>query len=148
MRPRVPFDAMKIVLAGGTGRGGAVLGRAFAGEDVVVLSRSGGVRWDGRTLGPWASCLEGADALINPAGRGVDCRYTAANRRAIMDSRLQSTLVLREAIERCTVPPRVWLQSSTATIYAHSYGPAWDEDGELGGAEPGVPDTWRFSIDV
>jgi NAD dependent epimerase/dehydratase family enzyme len=90
--------AMRIVLAGGTGQVGAVLKRAFAGEDVVVLSRSGGVRWDGRTLGPWAAQLEGADALINLAGRSVDSRYTAANRRAIMDSRLECTFVLREAI--------------------------------------------------
>src|SRR4051794_4646726 len=139
---------MRIVLAGGSGQIGAILGRAFAGDEVIVLSRSGSVRWDGRTLGPWAAALEGADALVNLAGRGVDCRYTAANRRAIMDSRLESTLVLREAIERCAVPPGVWLQSSTATIYAHTYGPAWDEEGELGGSEPGLPDTWRFSIDV
>jgi uncharacterized protein (TIGR01777 family) len=139
---------MKIVLAGGTGQVGAVLSRAFADDDVVVLSRGGQVRWDGRTLGSWAAQLEGADALINLAGRTVDCRYTAANRRAIMDSRLESTFVLRDAVRRCETPPRVWLQSSTATIYADTYGPAWDERGALGGSEPGVPDTWRFSVEV
>src|SRR4051794_39369225 len=139
---------MKILLAGGTGQVGAVLKRAFATDEVVVLSRSGGVRWDGRTLGPWAASLEGADALINLAGRGVDCRYTAANRRAIMDSRLESTFVLREAIARCATPPKVWLQSSTATIYAHTYGRVWDEHGTLGGDEPDVPGSWRFSIEV
>jgi uncharacterized protein (TIGR01777 family) len=137
---------MKIVLAGGTGQIGRVLGRAFADDDVVVLARSSGVRWDGRTLGPWAEALNGADALINLAGRSVDCRYTAANRREIMDSRLESTAVLRQAILRADVPPRVWLQSSTATIYADTYGPPNPEDGVLG-AE-GMPDTWRFSYDV
>jgi uncharacterized protein (TIGR01777 family) len=137
---------MKIVLAGGTGQIGGILRRAFAHDEVIVLARSSGVRWDGRTLGPWASALEGADALINLAGRSVDCRYTAENRREIMDSRLESTAVLREAILRAASPPRVWLQSSTATIYAHTYGPPNAEDGVLG-AE-GMPDTWRFSYEV
>src|SRR3954454_5636448 len=137
---------MKIVLAGGTGQIGRVLQRAFADDEVIVLARSSGVRWDGRTLGPWADALNGADALINLAGRSVDCRYTADNRREIMDSRLESTAVLREAILRADVPPRVWLQSSTATIYAHTYGPPNAEDGTLGA--DGMPDTWRFSYDV
>ena len=139
---------MKIVLAGGSGQIGAILDRAFAGHQVVVLSRSGAVRWDGRSLGPWTEQLEGADALINLAGRTVDCRYTAANRREIMVSRLESTRVLREAIERASVPPCVWLQSSTATIYADNYGAPYDETGVLGGHEPDLPNTWRFSIDV
>jgi uncharacterized protein (TIGR01777 family) len=139
---------MKIVLAGGSGQIGAILKRAFASDDVVVLARSGGVRWDGRTLGPWAESLEGADALVNLAGRSVDCRYNAANRRAIMDSRLESTFALREAIERAADPPKVWLQSSTATIYADTYGEPNAEDGVIGGDEPDLPDTWRFSIDV
>ncbi len=113
---------------------------------MIVLARSSGVRWDGRTLGPWAAALNGADALINLAGRSVDCRYTAGNRREIMDSRLESTAVLREAILQADVPPRVWLQSSTATIYADTYGPPNAEDGALGA--DGMPDTWRFSYDV
>jgi NAD dependent epimerase/dehydratase family enzyme len=38
---------------------------------------------------------------------------------------------------------------STATIYAHRYDAPNDEfTGLLGGHEPGVPDTWRFSIEV
>jgi len=139
---------MKIVLAGGTGQVGRVLKREFADDEVVVIARSEGVRWDGRTLGGWVEALEGADALINLAGRSVDCRYTPANRRAILRSRLESTWVLRDALRACAVPPRVFLQSSTATIYADNHGPAWDESGRLGGDEPGVPDTWRFSIDV
>ena len=145
---------MKIVIAGGSGQVGAILRRAFsgAGRQVVVLSRSPRreeVFWDGQTVGPWARELEGAAAVINLAGRSVNCRYNAENRRAIMQSRLASTAVIGRAIAACADPPPVWLQASTATIYAHRYDGANDEQrGILGGNEPGVPDTWRFSIDV
>ena len=127
-----------------------MLAREFAADDVVVLGRAlADVRWDGRTLGPWTSALEGADALINLAGRTVDCRYTAANRHEIMDSRLASTRVLRDAIERAADPPKVWLQSSTATIYATHVRPRprrVDRRARRHRAE--LPDTWRFSVDV
>jgi uncharacterized protein (TIGR01777 family) len=128
----------KLVLAGGAGCLGRLLRDHFvtAGFEVVILSRRaepGTVIWDGETLGPWAAELEGAEAVVNLAGRSVDCRYTAANRRQIMDSRLRSTRVLGEAIARCERPPKAWLNSSTATIYRHTFGPAWDEAGEIGG---------------
>jgi uncharacterized protein (TIGR01777 family) len=148
---------MKIVIPGGTGQIGVVLARAFvaAGHEVVVLSRKPGVApwrvvaWDAETLGPWASELEGADVVINLAGRSVNCRYHAENRRLIKDSRVNSTRVIGSAIGRAARPPRVWLQASTATIYAHRYDAPNDEaTGVLGGTEDDTPDTWRFSIDV
>ena len=142
------------MIAGGSGQIGSILRRALsaAGHEVVVLSRNPRQEetyWDGETLGPWARDLEGARAVINLAGRSVNCRYNAANRRAIMQSRVASTAVVGGAIAECTDPPRVWLQASTATIYAHRYDAPNDEHrGILGGDEPDVPDTWRFSIDV
>ncbi|MBE2179109.1 MAG: TIGR01777 family protein [Chthoniobacterales bacterium] len=148
---------MKIVIPGGTGHVGTVLARAFheACHDVVVLSRSPRpapwrmVHWDGRTSGPWASELEGADAVINLAGRSVNCRYGAKNRREIMDSRVESTRIVGKAISGASAPPKVWLQAGTATIYEHRYDAPNDEfSGLIGGTEPGAPDTWRFSIDV
>jgi len=149
---------MKFVLPGGSGQVGTVLARALDrdGHDVVVLSRNGttsgssrAVVWDARTLGPWAEEIDGADVVVNLAGRSVNCRYTPANRRAIMDSRVDSTRVIGEAIANAARPPRVWLQSSTATIYAHRLDAPNDErTGILGGEEPGAPETWRFSIDV
>src|SRR5688572_1513303 len=133
----------RIVLAGGSGQVGNVLWRAWEGEhDVVVVSRSEGVRWDGRTLGEWAGVVDGADVVVNLAGRSVNCRYTEANRRAIMDSRVESTRVVGEAIAQAANPPAVWLQASTATIYEHSFDTPNDEHGELG-AEEG---EWGFSI--
>ena len=152
-RSRARFS-VRIVIPGGSGQVGAILRRALsaAGHEVVVLSRNPRqqeMHWDGVTLGPWARELEGADAVINLGGRSVNCRFNAANRRAIMQSRVASTAVVGRAIAACTDPPRVWLQASTATIYAHRYDAANDEQhGILGGHEPGAPDTWRFSIDV
>lgn len=149
---------MKVVIAGGSGQVGTVVARAWhaRGDDIVVLSRSPGtghpwrtVRWDARTRGSWERELDGADVLLNLAGRSVNCRYTPENRASIKDSRVHSTQLLGDAVCDAATPPRVWLQSSTATIYAHRYDAPNDEaTGLLGGDEPEVPDTWRFSIDV
>jgi uncharacterized protein (TIGR01777 family) len=148
---------MKVVIPGGTGQVGMILGRAFVtdGHEVVVLSRKPGkapwrvVEWDAATLGDWVAELEGAAAVINLAGRSVNCRYNRENRRLIKESRVASTRIVGEAIARAKRPPPVWLQASTATIYAHRYDAPNDEaTGILGGAEENAPDTWRFSIDV
>lgn len=107
------------------------------------------MEWDAQTLGDWTTAIEGADVVINLAGHSVNCRYNARNRRLIQGSRVKSTRILGDAIARASRPPRVWLQASTATIYAHRYDTPNDEtNGVLGGSEPGAPDTWRFSIDV
>jgi len=107
------------------------------------------VGWDGRTLGPWASEIDGADVVINLAGRSVNCRYTDSNMKAMMDSRVDSTRVIGLAIENAARPPRVWLQMSTATIYAHRFDAPNDEvTGSIGGNEPDAPSYWKFSIDI
>src|SRR3954468_11239297 len=126
---------MKIVIPGGSGQVGTLLARAFQrdGHEVTVLSRSAGsapwpiIAWDAATLGSWAEALEGSDVVINLAGRNVNCRYGPANRREIKESRINSTRILGEAIARAKRPPRVWLQASTATIYAHRFDAANDE---------------------
>ncbi len=148
---------MKIVIPGGSGQIGTTLARAFRqdGHDVVVLSRRPqvgpwrAVAWDGVTLGDWVREIDGCDVVINLAGRSVNCRYGAENRRTILDSRVLSTQVVGQAIAKAVRPPRVWLQASTATIYSHRYDAPNDEaSGILGGQEPNAPSTWRFSIDV
>ncbi len=148
---------MRIVIPGGTGQVGQILARYFhaQGHAVTVFSRSLNpapwrvVVWDGLAPGDWIADLEQSDVCINLAGRSVNCRYTAANRRAIYQSRIRTTLLLNEVIASLQRPPRLWINASTATIYRHSLDRPMDEvNGELGGNEPGAPDTWNFSIQV
>ncbi|NEA97619.1 TIGR01777 family oxidoreductase [Streptomyces sp. SID13726] len=146
---------MKVVLPGGTGQVGAVLDRALtaAGHEVTVLTRrpvrAQDVGWDGVTLGRWAEVVDGSDVVINLAGRSVSCRYTDENLRAMMDSRVDSARVVGEAIAAAARPPRLWLQMSTATIYAHRFDAAHDEEtGVMGGSEAGVPDYWAYSVEI
>lgn len=145
------------MLAGGNGFLGHHLRQHFTrlGYRVVVISRGpaagpDAVQWDARTLGPWAQALEGAAVLVNMAGRTVDCRYNAANKQEIMASRVDSTRVLGEAVAACHQPPAVWLNSSTATIYAHTDGdkPANTEaDGVIGtGFSVGVATAWEAAF--
>ena len=146
---------MKIVIPGGTGQVGTVLRRALtaAGHEVVVLSRRpagpGEVEWDGRTRGSWAKEVDGSDVVVNLAGRSVSCRYTPVNLKAMMDSRVESARIVGEVIATAVRPPKVWLQMSTATIYAHRFDAPHDEDtGVIGGTEPGVPGYWGYSVDI
>ncbi|TDB90776.1 DUF1731 domain-containing protein [Actinomadura sp. KC216] len=146
---------MKIVIPGGTGQVGTILDRALtaANHDVVILTRTPRrdreIRWDGETLGPWADAIDGSDLVINLAGRSVSCRYTPANLQAMMDSRVNSARVVGEAIASAARPPRVWFQMSTATIYAHRFDAPNDEaTGVIGGAEPGVPRYWAYSVEI
>ena len=145
----------RLILAGGSGFLGQALARHFSalGWDVVVLTREPSpsnslarqVQWDGKTLAEWRREIDGASVVLNLAGRTVDCRYNAANRRLILDSRVDSTRVLGEAIAHCATPPSTWFNASTATIYRHTLGPAWDESGEIG-STPEAKD--EFSVDV
>ena len=148
---------MRIVIPGGSGQVGQILASHLnaQGHAVTILSRSPQpapwrvVAWDGLTPGNWTADLEQSDVCINLAGRSVNCRYTAANRRAICQSRIRTTLLLNEVIASLQCPPRLWINASTATIYRHSLDRPMDEvKGELGGNEPGAPDTWNFSIQV
>ena len=149
---------MKIIIPGGTGQVGTILARSFHknGHEVIILSRQASskspwriVEWDAVNVGDWAREFENADVIINLAGRIVNCRYNAENRRQIMDSRVDSTKAVGEAIKQVAKPPRLWLQSSTATIYAHRFDAPNDEiTGIIGGSEADAPTDWNFSIEV
>ncbi|WNG22321.1 TIGR01777 family protein [Cystobacter fuscus] len=136
-----------MVLAGGSGFLGRSLARELEarGDEAIILTRSPSpgsareVAWDGRTLGDWCTRLEGALAVVNLAGRSVDCRYTPENRREILSSRLDSVRVLGEAIRRCATPPGVWVQAASLAILGNSGDAVRDER-----SPPGE----GFSVDV
>ena len=118
--------ANKVILAGGRGFLGQSLARRLAavGWDVVVLTRhprAGAafreLAWDGATTGAWAAELDGADALVNLTGRSVDCVHDAANRRLILESRVNSVRVLGVALAGCRRPPSVWVQCASLALY-------------------------------
>lgn len=149
----------KLVIPGGSGFLGRTLLRFFEarGFDVVILSRTprrtpdelAGARvvlWDAKTLGPWAAELEGATAVLNMAGRSVNCRYTEKNRAVMLDSRVDSTSILGRAIAGCQEPPRVWMNSSTATIYRHRYDAPNDEATGLYGPDKEPKDAYSLVV--
>jgi uncharacterized protein (TIGR01777 family) len=139
----------RVVLAGGSG----FLGQALAGDliargyDVAVLTRTPRAQpvrvreaaWDGRTLGPWAELLDGAAAAVNLTGRSVNCRYTAANQREIIDSRIDSVRAVGAAIARCARPPAAWVQAGSLAIYGDAGARVCDES---------APHGRGFSVDV
>lgn len=145
---------MKVVLAGGSG----FLGRALAeellrqGHEVVILTRTPRSAieraWDGASLGDWLRELDGAQALVNLTGRNVDCRYTQANRREIIDSRVSSVRVLGRAFEQLAHPPQTWVQASSLAIYGDAGARICAEDAPHGndfGAE--VCELWERALD-
>lgn len=131
-------DAGRVVIAGGTGFVGRALEAAIEerGGDVVVLTRSprrpNELAWDGRSAGAWASALDGAAAVVNLAGRSVNGRWTEANRREILDSRVNSVNALAEAIARCARPPRAWVQAGGKDIYGDTGDAVLDETAPAG----------------
>jgi hypothetical protein len=150
MTAAVTSRPLRIVLPGGSGQVGRALARHFQqqGHHVTVFTRGPyaapwqTVHWDGEQTGPWTEYLEGADACINLAGRSVNCRYNAANRQAIYESRIQSTQLLGKVIASLAEPPWVWLNASAATIYESALDangvdhPLDEVTGELVGDRP------------
>jgi uncharacterized protein (TIGR01777 family) len=145
---------MRVVIFGGTGQLGTFLTRWLKekGHTVQVIGRSvpnPESRWDGQNDGPWMKAVDGADAVINLAGRSVNCRYHWPNLNEMMQSRVDSCEAVGRAIEQAAHPPPVWIQASTATIYAHTLDDIHDEEnGVLGGKEEGVPAYWAYSVAI
>lgn len=124
----------KVVLAGGTGFIGQYLEKRFKeqGYEVHIISRqSNQILWnDHRGI---VAALEGAELVVNLAGKSVNCRYNAKNKKEIMDSRIKTTKLLGNAVAACEYPPPLWINASTATIYRHAEDrPMTEEDGEIG----------------
>ncbi len=136
----------KVVLAGGSGFLGRALGRRLAadGWEVVVLTRDvdktpppdgtafRAVAWNGETGGAWATELEGAAAVVNFAGRSVNCVHTLENSREILESRLRSVAALGKGWSRAKNPPPVWVQCSATGYYGNAGDRFCDESLEPG----------------
>jgi NAD dependent epimerase/dehydratase family enzyme len=138
-----------VVIAGASGFiGQYLIGRyQAAGWTVRTVGRSGaGAHWGDTTA--ITGVLEGADLLINLAGKSVNCRYTEANRAEIFRSRLETTAELGRAIAAASAPPALWVNSSTATIYRHAEDrPMTEETGELGtGFSVEVAKAWEDAL--
>lgn len=148
----------KLIIAAGTGFLGNVLVDHFKDivDEIVILTRGTQqskenvryVNWDAKTMGSWIQELESAEVLINMTGKSVDCRYHQKNKDLILSSRVDSTEILGKAIAGCSHPPRVWLNSSTATIYRHSLDKEMDEEnGEIGnGFSVNVATAWETAF--
>ncbi len=148
----------KIVLAGGSGQIGTALVEYYKdiAQSIVILSRApekheGNIHtltWDGKTLGSWAKELDGADMLINLAGKNVNCRYNKKNCEEIINSRVNSINVLTDAIKLCKTQPKLYIQSASATIYRHAEDrPMTEENGEIGeGFSVGVCKIWESTF--
>ena len=139
----------KIVIAGGTGFIGHYLREKFevAGFEVLIISRqTGNINWTEKEK-IWTA-LENAEALINLAGKSVDCRYNEKNKKEIFDSRISTTTILGEAVAACKNPPLLWINSSTATIYRHAEDkPMTEANGEIGsGFSVNVATNWEKSF--
>ena len=140
----------KIILAGGTGFIGQEMTKYFGKENkIVILTRQVGnektnrndydslsiddlknvkyVKWDGKTVGDWFNELNNSDIVINLAGKSVNCRYNEKNKQDIFDSRTDAVKAIGEAINKCTRPPLLWVNASSATIYRHAMDRPQDE---------------------
>jgi uncharacterized protein len=140
----------KIIIAGGSGFIGEEMIRYFGKENTIIiltrkipdssnnrnqysnlttgeLTNTKFVQWDGKTIGAWLTEIEAADLMVNMAGKSVNCRYTKKNRKEIVDSRIDATNVLGEAIGKITTAPKLWINASSATIYRHADDKPQDE---------------------
>ena len=155
--PGAELTGKRIVISGGSGFLGLSMAEAFAasGAEVTILSRSvpakTGVRrhkfWDGRTLGDWVAAIDGCDAIVNLAGRTVNCIKTPDHQDEILRSRVESTRVLGEAMHRVNSPPSVWVQMSTAHIYGDPPSAICTEESAEGiGLAPTVARAWEAAF--
>jgi uncharacterized protein (TIGR01777 family) len=162
----------KIIIAGGTGFIGQALAARWGKDNrILILGRQGAGahnnayghqaltaaegyhitywRWDGQRVEThWAKEIEGCDLVINLAGRSVNCRYSPRNRQQILDSRVNATKAIGQAIREATMPPKLWINAASATIYRHAQDRPQDEyTGEPGtGFSVQVCQSWEMAF--
>lgn len=120
---------MKVIVPGGSG----FLGRSLSsflearGYEVIVLTRhperANDIKWDGKTAGAWCEAVDGSSAIVNMTGRSVNCVYNDANKREIIDSRIDSVKAVQEAVEKSAKPTEVIVQVGSLAIYGDTSQP-------------------------
>jgi uncharacterized protein len=149
----------RVILAGGRGFVGQALAPALLakGYELVVLGRGAAHRkdgidyqqWDGKTIGGWASAIEGADAIVNLTGKNMNCRHTLENRREIIRSRVDSVRALGEAIAHCATATKIFVQASGVGYYGDTRDRVADEGAPRGADFPAdVCRQWEGAFDA
>lgn len=139
----------RVVIGGAGGFMGTYLTQRYrdARRAVVTIGRFGSdLRWgDAQGI---AEAVDGAGLVLGLAGKSVNCRYNDSNRAEIFRSRLDTTAELSRAIASATVPPPLWVNSSTATIYRHAEDrPMTEAGGEIGaGFSVEVAKAWERAL--
>jgi len=146
----------KIVIAGGTGFIGQAMAKYFGKDNHVVILTRQSVnahnnnhsnrllkaadgynitywRWDGKHVEQhWLNDIEGCDVVINLAGKSVNCRYNERNKQEVLESRVDATQAIGQAIRHAKNPPQLWINAASATIYRHAIDrPQEEENGEI-----------------
>jgi uncharacterized protein (TIGR01777 family) len=151
------LEGKRIVIAGGSGFLGTSMASEFsrAGARVTVVARSKPASigdwahefWDGRSVGAWITSIDGSDAIVNLAGRTVNCIKTPDHQDEILRSRIESTRVLGQAMRIVNSPPPVWIQMSTAHIYGDPPTAVCTEESAEGiGLAPTVARAWEAAF--
>jgi len=153
------MDRQRIIIAGGSGFIGRAIAREVTarGSEVVILTRAPekyrgpgrAVGWDGQNVGEWVREIDGADAVINLAGKNVNCRYTPKILAEVDESRVNAVRVVGEAIGQCASPPRVLVQASTTAIYGDRHEELIDESSPIGfGVPTDTATKWESAFDA
>ncbi len=148
----------KIIITGGSGFVGEMALDHFTkqGHQVTLISRSKPTfngsyewfKWDGKSLGNWMTSLEGADIVLNLAGKSISCRYTEENKAALINSRLDSTKIVAEALNMVKNPPKLWMNASSATVHSNGPGPVGEDGHQEQGFSPDLVRAWESAFFV